>query len=201
MSPATVTLLAPDEPAPVIEYRTAGASPFLLVCDHAGRRIPRRLHDSACRRKSARATSVGYRHCRRGAGARRPARCRCRHAALFAAGNRLQPAAGQPDFNRRHERGNAHSGQRERGGAPTPRCACANLHALPPGHRPPSRRAAKCGPPDDIDFAAQLHAQLSRRSAAVAGRRALSPLPRARGGAAGAVGRRARSGGGRQRAL
>ena len=35
----------PDEPAAVIEYRAGGASPFLLVCDHAGRRIPRRLQN------------------------------------------------------------------------------------------------------------------------------------------------------------
>jgi predicted N-formylglutamate amidohydrolase len=40
-----VTLLAPDEPEAVVEYRPGGASPFLLVCDHAGRLIPRRLHD------------------------------------------------------------------------------------------------------------------------------------------------------------
>lgn len=39
------TLLAADEPPAVAEYNTAGASPFLLVCDHAGRRIPRRLRD------------------------------------------------------------------------------------------------------------------------------------------------------------
>ena len=39
------TLLAADEPSAVAEYNTAGASPFLLVCDHAGRRIPRRLRD------------------------------------------------------------------------------------------------------------------------------------------------------------
>lgn len=45
MTPATVALLAADEARPVIEYRAAGASPFLLVCDHAGRRIPRRLRD------------------------------------------------------------------------------------------------------------------------------------------------------------
>ena len=45
MTPAAQTLLAPDEPPAVIEYRAAGASPFLLVCDHAGRRIPRRLHN------------------------------------------------------------------------------------------------------------------------------------------------------------
>jgi predicted N-formylglutamate amidohydrolase len=45
MTAQTVTLLAPDEPAAVIEYRTEGQSPFLLVCDHAGRRIPRRLQN------------------------------------------------------------------------------------------------------------------------------------------------------------
>jgi predicted N-formylglutamate amidohydrolase len=39
------TLLAPDEPSPVAEFNTAGGSPFLLVCDHAGRRIPRALRD------------------------------------------------------------------------------------------------------------------------------------------------------------
>jgi predicted N-formylglutamate amidohydrolase len=38
-------LLAPDEPSPVVELRTEGASPFLLVCDHAGKRIPRALQD------------------------------------------------------------------------------------------------------------------------------------------------------------
>jgi len=45
MSPAAEALLAPDEPAAVVDYRAAGASPFLLVCDHAGRRIPRSLHN------------------------------------------------------------------------------------------------------------------------------------------------------------
>jgi predicted N-formylglutamate amidohydrolase len=43
MTAQTVTLLAPDEPQAVVEYRTQGASPFVLVCDHAGRRIPRKL--------------------------------------------------------------------------------------------------------------------------------------------------------------
>jgi predicted N-formylglutamate amidohydrolase len=45
MKPAIMALLAPDEPPAVVEYRTASRSPFLLVCDHAGRRIPQRLHD------------------------------------------------------------------------------------------------------------------------------------------------------------
>ena len=38
-------LLAADEPAPVVELRPDSASPFFLVCDHAGRRIPRALGD------------------------------------------------------------------------------------------------------------------------------------------------------------
>ena len=45
MTAESVALLAPDEQTAVIEYRTDGASPFLLVCDHAGRRIPRRLQN------------------------------------------------------------------------------------------------------------------------------------------------------------
>jgi predicted N-formylglutamate amidohydrolase len=45
MTAQSVTLLAPDEPQAVVEYRSEGASPFLLVCDHAGRRIPRKLHN------------------------------------------------------------------------------------------------------------------------------------------------------------
>ncbi len=39
------TLLAPHEPPAVAECNVDGGSPFLLVCDHAGRRIPRALHD------------------------------------------------------------------------------------------------------------------------------------------------------------
>jgi predicted N-formylglutamate amidohydrolase len=45
MTAETVALLAPDEPPAVIEYRADGKSTFLLVCDHAGRRIPRTLQN------------------------------------------------------------------------------------------------------------------------------------------------------------
>ena len=38
-------LLAPDEPSPVLEERSTGRSNFLVVVDHAGRRIPHRLGD------------------------------------------------------------------------------------------------------------------------------------------------------------
>jgi predicted N-formylglutamate amidohydrolase len=36
-------ILADDEPAPVMVSHPAGKSPFVIACDHAGRRIPRRL--------------------------------------------------------------------------------------------------------------------------------------------------------------
>ncbi|HJU20499.1 MAG TPA: N-formylglutamate amidohydrolase [Stellaceae bacterium] len=36
-------LLDPDEPPPATLFNEDGLSPFLLVCDHAGNRIPRRL--------------------------------------------------------------------------------------------------------------------------------------------------------------
>lgn len=38
-------LLAPDEPAPVLEHNATGASPFFLTCDHYGRLAPRKLGD------------------------------------------------------------------------------------------------------------------------------------------------------------
>ncbi len=40
-----MTLLGPNDPAPVLIERAAGASPFVLVCDHAGRAMPERLGD------------------------------------------------------------------------------------------------------------------------------------------------------------
>jgi predicted N-formylglutamate amidohydrolase len=43
MHARTERLLAEDEPSPVTVDRPAGTSPLFLTCDHAGRRIPRRL--------------------------------------------------------------------------------------------------------------------------------------------------------------
>lgn len=37
------TLLGPDEPAPFAVAGRDGRSPFVVICDHAGRRLPRRL--------------------------------------------------------------------------------------------------------------------------------------------------------------
>ena len=38
-------LLAPDDPAPVLEQNASGASPFFLTCDHYGKIAPRALGD------------------------------------------------------------------------------------------------------------------------------------------------------------
>ena len=38
-------LLGPSDPAPFTVHRAAGASPFLLTCDHAGRIVPAALGD------------------------------------------------------------------------------------------------------------------------------------------------------------
>ena len=43
MSEVPVPLLAAGEPPPVALYNATGPSPFLLVTDHAGNRMPRAL--------------------------------------------------------------------------------------------------------------------------------------------------------------
>jgi predicted N-formylglutamate amidohydrolase len=44
-SPASTDLLAAGDPAPVIVQNPGADSPYLLVCDHAGRAVPRALGD------------------------------------------------------------------------------------------------------------------------------------------------------------
>jgi len=41
----TTLLLGEEDVPPIHEHNVAGRSPFLLTCDHYGRRIPRRLGD------------------------------------------------------------------------------------------------------------------------------------------------------------
>ncbi len=41
----TINLLSDDEPSPVNVFNLTGQSPIFLVCEHAGRRIPRKLGD------------------------------------------------------------------------------------------------------------------------------------------------------------
>jgi predicted N-formylglutamate amidohydrolase len=45
MTPHAAGLLAADEPPPFFELARQGASPFVIVVDHASRRIPRSLDD------------------------------------------------------------------------------------------------------------------------------------------------------------
>ncbi len=40
-----MTLLAEDEPPPYELFNPEGAAPILLICDHASRRVPRKLND------------------------------------------------------------------------------------------------------------------------------------------------------------
>ncbi len=42
---AIESLLGPDDPAPVTVYNAQAASPWLLIADHAGQRVPARLAD------------------------------------------------------------------------------------------------------------------------------------------------------------
>jgi predicted N-formylglutamate amidohydrolase len=42
---AAAALLAEDEPPPYEPFNPEGAAPILLICDHASRRVPRRLND------------------------------------------------------------------------------------------------------------------------------------------------------------
>ena len=40
----SASLLAPEDPAPFEDLRPGGASPFLLIADHAGQAVPAKLH-------------------------------------------------------------------------------------------------------------------------------------------------------------
>jgi hypothetical protein len=56
---AAAALLDQDEPPPYERFNPEGAAPILLICDHASRRVPRRLHDLGLSAASCRDTSVG----------------------------------------------------------------------------------------------------------------------------------------------
>ena len=93
MNHCTFSLLAADDPPPVSVQNAAGASPLLLVADHAGIASPRALGRLGV------AESEWQRHIAWDIGiaalapAFRCARCDAHPAELFAAGDRLQPAA------------------------------------------------------------------------------------------------------------
>ena len=174
MMPAAEALLAPDEPAAVIDYRSDGASPFLLVCDHAGRRIPRRLHNLGLgEAELARhiAWDIGI------AGVGRLLADRLDACLVMQPYSRLVIDCNRPpgglELIVTYERRDADCGQRKSVRRRRRIARARNIRALSRHHRQASRRQGKGAAANDPDFAAQLHSRLRRLRAAVAGRRAL----------------------------
>ena len=86
-----LSLLAEDEPHPVTVAHADGASPFFLTCDHAGWLIPRASGSRAAGERARAPHRLGHRRSPRCPAHGRQARRDARSAALFAAGDRLQP--------------------------------------------------------------------------------------------------------------
>ena len=203
MDTATVPqLLAEDEPPAVVVENAGGRSPFFLTCDHAGRRLPRRLGMLGLPDvRAGAAHRLGYRGGGRGAPHGGGARRHPGHAALFAAGDRLQPGAGCRDLDRPAQRAHAGPGEREpdrgRGGGP----GGGNFPALPRSDHGRARpaRAERAAHVPGLD--PQLHAGIQGRVAADAGGGALQPRPALRPAHARAAAGRGRPRGRRQRPL
>lgn len=129
-------LLAPDEPESVGIARPGAASPFVILCDHAGKRIPRLLDSLGLpRREVARhiGWDIGALGVAQGLSARLKATLGL--SALFTAGYRLQPTTGHPQRYPDRLGANPHSGQsgaesRRPGGA-----ASGDFRSLSSGHR------------------------------------------------------------------
>ena len=152
--------------AAVIDYRANGASPFLLVCDHAGRRIPRSLHNLGLAPADlARhiAWDIGI------AGVGRALADRLDACLIMQPYSRLVIDCNRPpgsaDVDRADKRRNADPRQRKSVGARTPRCACAK-YSRPIIARSPTQLDAQSqgAAADDPDFAAQLHAGVTPAS-------------------------------------
>ena len=77
-SPEVPALLAPDEPAPFEVIEDEKQSPFLITCDHAGKRLPRALGDLGL------PESELERHIAWDLGAAQVARCLARELGAFA---------------------------------------------------------------------------------------------------------------------
>ena len=156
------------DPAPVTIYNAAGASPFLLVADHAGNRLPRALGDlgvSAAERERHIGWDIGI------AGVGRlladALDAHAHRAELFAAGDRLQSRTGDADVDPGGQRTHADPRQcrfgRGRPGGARARCLLARTMRDRSGTgRGGGERAA----PTDADRAAQFHAELQGQRAA-----------------------------------
>ena len=146
-----------------VEDNAAGASPFFLTCDHAGRRIPRVLGDLGLEQSELQrhiAWDIGV------AGVMSHLASRLDAIGLrsvFAPRRRLQPSARISDPDRTAQR--AHRGTRQR--EPVARCNGAQRvdEIFVPYHARieaelDSRRTAR--PADHARHRAQFHAGLSR---------------------------------------
>ena len=106
------TLLTGDDVPPVHELNAAGRSPFLLTCDHYGRLIPAVLGDLGLPEPElARHIAWDIGSCRRRRAAVAAARRPSGRATLFAAGDRLQPAAECRKLDPADQRSHHHSRQ------------------------------------------------------------------------------------------
>ena len=174
-------LLAPDEPAPGRSRRLSIADGgFSVPAGLRSRRTApfraRSLTSASLRRDLKRhiAWDIGIEGVARrlSDGARRAPH----HADLFAAGDRLQPPAGQrgiplsPKATARRSRATENISRVRRCGARATKFS-APYHGTIVRHLD-ARKAAQ-SLPTILDFAAQLHAGLWRHRAALAGRRAL----------------------------
>ena len=125
-----------EDVPPVLEDNAAGRSPFLLTSDHYGRADPAQPRRSrAAGRRADAAYRLGYRHCRRRRRAVETSRRASDRAALFAAGDRLQPPAGRGKFDPAHQRSDRHSRQRRPRARGRRGAARGDLRSLPSPHR------------------------------------------------------------------
>ena len=172
----TSLLLGNDEVPPVLEQNAQGRSPFLLTADHYGRLIPRALGDlgvPAGELTRHIAWDIGI------AGVAEAlsnaARRASDRAALFAAGDRLQPAARRAKLDSRDVGGDGHSRQRKPCATARPRRGARQI--FDPYHRRITEvidARLRAGHADRAGGAAQLYAGLCRRRAALAYRHAVS---------------------------
>jgi hypothetical protein len=171
-------LWATDEPPPFTVDNENGTSPLLIVADHAGKRLPRRLGQ----------LGLSKAECERhivwdiGAGAV----CRLIGKALDAVVVRqnysrlvidCKPNTGVGNVNRRLERDDARAGKRRPERPLQARAHSGDIPALLRSYRVRARSAARGRPTDSHDCRAQLHSRFRCRGTALACRRALQPRP------------------------
>ena len=192
------TLLRPGRSGAVFRRQSARArADLVLFCDHAGRAFPASARNAGAGTTRARpAYRLGHRHRRDwGGGSARSLDAPLFLHGLFAAGDRLQPAARRSDLDRRRRatassmpgnRGLTRSGSRRRGSG---RSSGPITRRWSQGSQARLARRRIAG----RHLAAFLHAGDERLPAALACRRAVEPRCPAAGAADAASARRSRT--------